>query len=235
MKRILRYTVIALLAVHSAYVVALGKIHFAVPEFKPYTYFEKGQLKGLGVDRVDELMAEMGVDYDLTLVPNYGRAVAEVQIGRADGFFLATQNAQRDEIAEFSEPVTHNRWNWFFLHDSTLLAHQENFKALAKIGTIINTNTHIWLKDNGYNVSYQSKTPADLIKMLAARRVDAVFVAEAVFENAAKKFGFSQFQKTVEMSRPFGIYISKKFLKKNPDFLVKLNAAINLVNNRYPE
>ena len=61
-------------------------IKFVIPDFKPYTYALDGELKGIGVENISSIFKRLGLEYSLTLVPNYGRAVREVKVGRADVF-----------------------------------------------------------------------------------------------------------------------------------------------------
>ena len=91
-------------------VYAEDTLHFILPNFKPFTYQESGEFKGLGVERVSSILNNSNIPYRFTLAPNYGRAVEETRRKRSDGFFLATQNRERDEIAHFSNPILMNRW-----------------------------------------------------------------------------------------------------------------------------
>lgn len=64
--------------------------------------------------------------------------------------------------------------------------------------------------------------------MLMQSRVDAVFIAELLFEAVMKKYKLqsSQFKKYIEVEKPFGIYMSKNFLAKHPEALTRINSAI---------
>ena len=201
---------------------------FVVPDFKPYTYVEDGAFKGIGVDLVTKLMKDLDQSYEIELVPTYGRAVIEIKRGNADGLFLASKNAERDAIAVFTDPLATNNWSWFFKLGSVLNPRAKGFKEQVEVGTFLHTNTHKWLLDNGYRVS-SAVTKVELLpKMLELDRLDAVFLAEVVFNESAVQANIAdhQFVKIVEVSKPFGLYISKQYLSGNPDFLEKINGAI---------
>ena len=201
---------------------------FIVPEFKPYTYVENGEFKGIGVELVSKVMEDLGLSYEMELAPNYGRAFIETKRGNADGFFLASKNGERDAIAVFTEPLTTNNWSWFFKAGSVFNPRASGFKETVEVGTFLHTNTHKWLLENGYRVS-SAVTKVELLpKMLELDRLGAVFLAEVVFNESAAQANLSNrhFVKIVEISKPFGMYISKGYLSGHPNFLKEVNAAI---------
>jgi len=206
-------------------------VKFNLPHFPPYTFEKDGVIQGIGVELVDKIFKEARIQYTVKVVPNYGRAIQEIKAGRADGFFLASQNAERDAIAVFSNPVTTNNWCWFFPVGSKLNPKDEIFKADAKVGTQLNTNTHKWLKKNGYNVAGSPPHVDAILKMLKLNRINVVFLAEAVFFDLIHKSGEKKksYKKVLQQKKPFGIYISKEYLLKNPGIMENINAAIGKV------
>ena len=208
---------------------AQKEIIFHVPDFPPYTFEKDGKIQGIGIELVDKILKEAGIQYSLKLVPNYGRAVQNVKIGHSDGFFLASQNAERDKIAVFSNPVVINRWCWFLPANSTLNPNDAIFKTKARVGTFLNSNTHKWLMRKGYNVTGSPTEVDSLLKMLNMNRINVVFLAEAVFLESISKVGEKpeSYEKVVQVEKPFGIYISKDYLSKNPSIMEKINIAID--------
>lgn len=212
----------------SIYTYAEDKIRFVIPNYPPYTMEEAGKPAGSAVTTMEMILKEAGLDYSVSVVPNYGRALEDIKKGDADGFFYASHNQERDEVAVFSKPLTMNSWAWFSLKTNPLNADAANFKEKAKIGTLLNSNPHKWLTKNGYTVT---GTPSDddaLLKMLQGNRMDVVFVAQAVFLHTIKTSGLKEedFSIKVEVPQPFGVYLSKKYLEKNPKAMEKLNSAI---------
>ncbi|WP_274055223.1 substrate-binding periplasmic protein [Thalassomonas actiniarum] len=201
---------------------------FVLPHFPPFAYLDQGIVRGIAVDKVVPVLEALELDYQLTLVPNYGRALEEVKQGRAVGFFLASENAQRNKVARFSQPVMLNNWSWFYRADLKEIATPApDFSAGVTIGTIPHTNTGYWLKKHNYQ--YQVDGIDNLLKLTFEQQwLDAIFVAEKVFLTAAKKHGLenSRYRQTIALSKPFGIYISKAFLASSPGFLSRLNRQI---------
>ena len=114
-----------------------------------------------------------------------------------------------------------NRWCWFSIDG------QVTVDKTQKIGTIMNTNTHKWLDKNGYQ-SYGLPSSTSLVFQLVKKRLKTTFLAEMAFLQAAKEQKVSQdrISMKVQREKPFGIYISKVYLKSHPDFMAKLNTAI---------
>ena len=217
-------------SVFSAY--AYDEITFTVPNFQPYTYKDDGKIKGIGVDVVTELLDEMKVHYKIKFSPNYGRALDDVKKEKVDGFFLASQNAERDNVAVFSSRVAYNNWSWFFPAESTLNPHGEHAKANMRVATTAHTNTHKWLVKDGYQKIDAVQNTKILPKfLLELKRAEAIFLAEMVFISAANDSGVKSesYRQVVEISKPFGIYVSKKYLAKNEGFMEDLNRLIEKI------
>ncbi|EAR62079.1 transporter substrate-binding domain-containing protein [Neptuniibacter caesariensis] len=217
-----------LLTVSPARAADKDTLRFVVPEFPPYTYLQDGNIAGIGVRKIRSYLDELGTPYELSLVPNYGRAVQEVKHGRADGFFLATENEERNSFAVFSTPIVINNWSWFFPAESTVNPSDTDFKKTARIATHLKTNTHKWLLKNGYKVVYSPSDVDSLVKTLHHKRLTAVFLAEAVFWESCERQGIptDRFRQVVESGRPMGIYISKQFLNNHDGFMDRLNHVI---------
>lgn len=201
------------------------------PNFPPYTYLYNQEIIGLGPELVEKVLAETDIPYKMTMVEDYGTAIFAVKANLADGIFLASQNEQRNAIATFTRPLIINKWSWFVLKDFQGDPKSEAFKAQAEIGTIKGTNTHKWLKSNSYTVSAHPLEAASLAAMLKSRRIDAVFIAEAVFEHAIDDEELSLFKKVLEVEQPFGMYISHDYLTAFPNALSKINNSIEKVIN----
>jgi len=206
-------------------------IRFLAPDLPPYQYQKGGQLQGIGVELIKKVMKAAKIEYSLHAASDYGAAVESVRKGVADGFFLASQNAERDEIAVFSDTLLLNNWCWFLDVNSSLRPSDASFKSKATVGTLENTNTHNWLKKNGYTVRPLEEVEALPGYLLASKKVTAVFLAELVFVKAAEKSGIAgnRYKAVVQETKPFGLYLSKQYLSENPGVMERINAAIRSV------
>ena len=64
-------------------------LRLVIPQFPPYTSEAEGFFSGTGIDLIEQVMQEVGVDYQLRATPNYARALEEIIRGQADGFFFS--------------------------------------------------------------------------------------------------------------------------------------------------
>ena len=227
--QLVRYKVITLLCcamlITPSY--ATQNITVLVPNFPPYTQQINGKLSGIGIEQADKVFAHAGLNVTYRFLPNYAKVLHEIKHNRGDAFLLASQNDERDKLAELSNPLVINKWCWYLHKNSTLSPEQATFKSTATISSHFNTNTHKWLNKNNYVVEAVTDI-SRLPELLLHKRIDAVFLAELVFEKAIKEkeLPLSHFKKVVEVEKPFGIYISKKYLESSPDTLKSINKSI---------
>ena len=200
-----------------------------MPNFPPYTYLKDGQAAGIGVEKVKKIMAKANINYSIKVVKDYGLAFLLMQTGKADGMFLASRNSERDKIATLTNAIMINRWCWYFKADSTLTPLKRRFKRMAKVGTILKTNTQKWLHKNGYRVAGRPDNARALNKMLLADRISAVFIAEKVFELVIPSDQYYLYHKIIAVEKPFGIYLKKQYIQKNPMIIKQLNNVITTV------
>ncbi|CAH0537090.1 substrate-binding periplasmic protein [Vibrio marisflavi] len=199
-------------------------MHFFLPDFPPYTTTDKhGNAVGIGLEAVLPILDTVGVNYSIQVGSNHGRALSELRGGRSDGFFMASKNAQRDEYAVFSNSVMINRWVWVVLRKNRA-SFKPSDKSRYVMASLLNTNTNYWLKKSGYKTVKPASDIHALVSKLVTKEVDAILVAEAVF-NSEFKYDV-RFQLMTQKETEFGIYISKAFLKDHPEFMDKLNKAI---------
>lgn len=206
-------------------------LRFAIPDYLPFTGKIDGKPGGIGVDLAEKIVKEAGLSMTVHVVPNYSRCVIEVESNEADGFFLGSRNDERDAVAVMTDQIMINNWMWVLPQKSTMKASDANFKSKARIGVMLNTNPHTWLKNNGYIIAGTPTTSDSLLKMLEAERLDAVLIPEMVFNEAIKRISGSRdnYNVTIQSSQPFGMYISKKYIASNPGIMEKLKAAIKKV------
>lgn len=222
---------VILLLISISDVYAKPHLTIVTPNFPPYTLKNDSQISGIGIDLANKVFKQAGINVHYRMFPNYAKALYEIEQGRGDAILLASRNDERDNIAVFTKPLMINRWCWYLINDAKLTPYDKDFKTEAKISSPFKSNTHKWLIANDYAVEPTMQVDK-LPQMLIKNRVDAVFIAELVFEEAIKQSNLelSQFTKYIEAKKPFGIYISKAYLAKHPKVLTKVNQAIEQVN-----
>ncbi len=200
---------------------------FIVPVFPPYTQLDSDSLpSGIGTDAVKQVLDSMGVNYTITISSNHGRALQEVRKQHSDGFFMASQNSERDKYAEFSEPLMSNRWVWVIRQENAQNFNPSDpmFKKRSTVASLLNTNTHHWLKVSGFTSVHAATSVRSLKDKLDSGTITAILIAEMTFLDTVNQI--SDYEIILEQEKEFGLYISKHFLSDNPGFMSKLNQAI---------
>lgn len=200
-----------------------------MPDYPPYTYQDKGRNQGIGYEAVAAIMADLDQPFSVHLVPHFGRAIIELQQDAVDGFFLATESAERNQNAEFSEPILMIQWTWVWLKQRTdLQPGSAGFKRKAQVSAQTNSNTFRWLKEHHYQVTAGTNDIRGLLNLLKFKRVDAILLPELTVKTlmAEQHIDTALFSFQQEVNLPFAIYMNKAYLKKHPQFMQQLNAAI---------
>jgi polar amino acid transport system substrate-binding protein len=182
--------------------------------------------KGVAVDRVRCVFEEMGLPLEIQVVP-WRRAQLLAERGDADGFFAASQNDARDEFAEKTTIIAEQKWNWYLLKDNPLSPGDPSFKEKASVGGFVGANMLKWMKEQKYNVTTTPKDTEGLLKLLLARRVDAVMANNYVMQALLQKYGVQdQVKIYLNLDKPLFVYFSKEFLKTRPMFMENFNNLV---------
>jgi hypothetical protein len=202
------------------------KIVLGIPEFKPYTQTANNVISGSAISPVKQAFTALNTPVVIKPFATYTDLLKAVKKNTIQGFFLATQNKERDLYATFSKPITINNWAWFTVKEGEYQLGTDEFKRNGLIGTIEKTNTFRWLTRNGYQVHADLATNLPLL--LKDKKLDAVFAAQTVFEKSSRDANISPriFKRKVEVGKAFGIYISKSYLQRNQGFMQDLNHYI---------
>lgn len=210
-------------------------LRMAMPDYPPYTYVQNGEYKGFGYEAFVSIMADLQQDFTIVPKPNYGRAVKDMQNQLVDGLFLASENDERNTFAEFSAALSYTGWSWVWLKQRAELdPDSAEFKQNAVVSAQLNSNPYLWLMKQGYKVAGAPNDIRMLFTLLNSRRVDAIMLPELTAKALMQqeKLDPALYSMQLEMQLPFGIYISKAYIARNPEIMPKLNLAIERYHQR---
>jgi polar amino acid transport system substrate-binding protein len=211
------------------------KVILSTHNLYPYGSYPPGEkemvvadetFKGVAVDRVRCVFKKMDTPLEIQVVP-WRRAQFLVKSGNADGFFAASQNDSRDEFAVKTTIIADQKWNWYILKENPLSPRDQDFKEKASVGGFVGANMLKWMQEQNYNVTATPNDTEGLLKLLLARRVDAVmannYVMKALLQNYAVE---DQVKIYLNLDKPLFVYFSKDFLKSRPMFIEQFNNLI---------
>jgi polar amino acid transport system substrate-binding protein len=183
--------------------------------------------EGVAVDRVRCILKKMDTPLEVQVVP-WRRAQILVKRGDADGFFAASQNDSRDEFAVKTKAIADQKWNWYLLKDNPLSPQDQSFKEKASVGGFVGANMLKWMQEQNYNVTATPKNTEGLLKLLLARRVDAVMANNYVMQAHLQNYEVEdQVKLYLNIDKPLFVYFSKEFLKSRPMFIEEFNHLIS--------
>ncbi|MCL6416526.1 transporter substrate-binding domain-containing protein [Aestuariirhabdus sp. Z084] len=202
------------------------RINLSTALIPPYQYLDaQQQLTGIATEQVRCIMNKLNIETELSVLP-WNRAQKRVKDNRSDGFFIASENDQRNAYATLSAPLVQGDWLWYQQPDSQWVSGTESFRKNARVGTTVGTNMHYWLKNSHDKVTTHENLSV-LFKMLNRGLLDAVLSRQDMLDANHQKLHLQSIMATTTAQyRPLGVYFNKHFLKRYPALLPRFNAAI---------
>ncbi len=78
--------------------------HMVTMDFPPYSYMDKGNATGIGVDIIIEAFKRMGHDVKIDVLP-WARSLSMVKKGKVDAIFTIFKNPERETFLDYSNTV----------------------------------------------------------------------------------------------------------------------------------
>lgn len=202
-----------------------------IPEYAPYTSTAGGKPHGIGVDKVVPLLAALGIETQIT-GGSFGDAVTAIKEGQADGFFLASENSERDAVAVLFAPIVYNNWFWYLAADSKLDPKGPDFNHATIVGTVSFSAQAAWLNKNDFHVRLVPNAEPLPAMLIEHKGINSILGPELVINEAISKAGLSSdnFRSVLAERKPFGLYVSKTWLNAHPEMAGKLKAAVAALN-----
>ena len=194
-------------------------------EWYPFQYSTDGEMKGRSIEKIKCMLKVMKQPYQLTMT-QWDKAQLLVEAGTQNGFFLASKNDARDRYADFSAPIIEQKWSWFSLSDS-IGVNQMAFKQQVEVAALFGSNKWFWLQKQGYLATKKPRSAKAMVELLISGEVGAILGNDEVIEQTIKKMGLGDraISKTLVEKTLLGVYFSKNFTKKYPNFLSEFNQS----------
>lgn len=182
------------------------------------------------------VMEKLNQPYIIIARLPWERAQREARGGHVDGFFIATQNKERDEYAIMSDPLITIKWIYVVHKKSGITPGDSDF-FMKRFASDIGSARHKWLVERHGEKKIEKEItgvddPGQMMKLLVANRVDVALMNEHGFKRALKEGGMNpdEFITFINREIPAGIYFTKSFLDKAPGFLEKFNSILGSCN-----
>lgn len=206
-------------------------------DLSPYSWpTENGQAEGMAVRVVQCAAARLGETVHIQFYP-WPRAQSLVREGVDDGFFAASQSAERDQYATLSASIAPQQWRWYLLAGSTLDPLSAEFHRSASVGSFRGGNMLDSLRSRGFQVAAAPTQNENLLDMLLAKRVDAILANHLVMNQLIEQRGLlGQLRSVLDQDKPLGVYFAKTFLQRRPaHFMADWNKAVEACRRKRGE
>ncbi len=209
---------IALLSLSSCSFLSVARaetVAFTTEEYPPFNYRDGKIAVGATVEQVRKVMADIGVDYSIEIMP-WARAYSQAQTVPMTCVFATAHNEERDKLFKWVQPLLVDR-NILIKHaGSSVTATTLDEARKYAVGTWREDYTETALRHAKFaRIDVASDFRATL-KKLMSNRIDLMPISESYFDKLTKE-GNAVEKVTVLSAQPMGIACQKDF----PDDLLK--------------
>lgn len=216
MKKLLLLAFLILPAAASAQTVS-----FTTEDYAPFNYRDGKVIKGATVEQVEKVMADIGVDYTIEMMP-WARAYTLAQSTPMTCVFATAHNGLRDPLFKWVEPLLIDRNILIKAKNSAVTADNLDEAKKYLVGTWREDYTETTLKEKGFpKLDVASDFNATMRKLLGGR-IDMMPISELYFDKLKQDQPLEMV--TVLSSQPMGIACQKDF---PDDLLRKMQASLD--------
>ena len=184
-------------------------VHFTTEEYPPFNYRDGKTPVGATVEQVQKVMADIGVDYTIEVMP-WARAYNQALTEPMTCVFLTAHSEERDKLFKWVQPLLIDR-NVLIKHSGSPVAATSIDEARKYlVGTWREDYTETILRRNDFpRIDVGSDFKATL-KKLMSDRIDLMPISEFYFDKL-KKEGHAVQKVTILSQQPMGIACQKDF------------------------
>ncbi len=201
-------------------------------EWAPYHLSTEKGSDGLSVRAFSCVMARINQPFTISKLP-WKRAQMMTKSGELDGFFSASKSAARDQYAVQNKVFLPQQRSLYLLKNKLKQPASnytpEYIKHNLTTGARQGSNALNSLRKHGFEIKVTTRDTSALLKVLIHHRIDAILENELVFLHTIKQSNHSldDFLVVPLEQHPMGVYFSKTFLAKHPEFIEDFNREID--------
>ncbi len=184
-------------------------VHFTTEDYPPFNYRDGKTPVGATVEQVQKVMADIGVDYTIDVMP-WARAYSQALTEPLTCVFATAHSEERDKLFTWVQPLFIDR-NVLIKHNGSKVAATTIDEARKYlVGTWREDYTETILRRNNFpRIDVGSDFKATL-KKLMSDRIDLMPISEFYFDKL-KKEGHAVQKVTILSQQAMGIACQKDF------------------------
>lgn len=199
-------------------------VTFTTEDYQPFNYREGKKLKGLTVEQVERIMAIVGVDYTMELMP-WVRAYNQALNNPMSCVFGTAHDQERDKQFKWVEPLLIDRNILIAREDSNVTARTLDEAKQYTVGTHREDYTEKLLHKNNFTKIDVSGDFNATFRKLIGGRIDLMPISEPYYVKL-KRDGEPVRSVAVLSEQPMGIACQKDF---PDDLLTRMQAALDAI------
>ena len=184
-------------------------VHFTTEEYPPFNYREGKTPVGATTEQVEKVMADIGVDYTIDIMP-WARAYSQALMEPMTCVFVAAHNEERDKLFKWIQPLLIDR--------SILIKHSGSKVAATTVEEAKEYLVGTWREDYTETILRRNNFPRidvggdfkAAFKKLMSDRIDLMPISEFYFDKL-KSEGNAVEKVTILSQQPMGIACQKDF------------------------
>ena len=164
-------------------------ISFSTHLIKPFSYQEKGEIKGFAVEVVREMMKLQGYPQEFKLYP-FIRGLKVVQIESNRAFFIVARRPEREKTVKWVGPLVTSGVYLYKKRGSDINA-SNLAEVKNKYSVVVHRGNadHYFLQKENFTSLYNKNNQMQTIQMVNRRRIDLTPISELVMPQIAKEAG----------------------------------------------
>ena len=158
--------------------VPAGQLTILTENSPPGNFIDDGgELTGLSVDIVREIMKRLDLEAKITVLP-WARAYRMLQKEADVMLFSTTRTPQREKLFKWAGPLIKQEWVFLARKDSNLsIASLDDARDVTLIGTYNEDARGQYLEAKGFTNLHSANNMSQLIRMLRKKRVDLIAIS----------------------------------------------------------
>lgn len=163
--------------------------NYLAHELPPFAFQDKGRVVGFAVDLIAEFCSTEGLCADMDVFPFKRAFVLVSQQRPPNSFLMLARCPERERDFKWVGPVFESQVVFFTRRDRPVSAKTLEELRNTSIGVHRGNRDHSFLLAQGFTQLNASDTQVQTLRMLAAGRIEATPMSEAVFPYAAREAG----------------------------------------------
>jgi len=218
--------------------VSASEITFITHSIKPFSYEEKGEIKGFAVVLVKEMMQQIGHPEKFHMYP-FKRGLVMVQTQPDHALFITARRPEREDTVKWVGPLIESGVYFYKKRGRDIQTETlDDLRESTMIGVAIGNADHVYLENKGFENLTALRGQTKALELLARDRIDVTPISEIVMPELAKDAGVDA--KMIERTN-IKLYDSTLFLAfsktTSDDVIQQWQTALDLLKStgRYQE